>query len=157
MSVLLIKDDTDSGFEYLGQWNTLSSDSPNVERNTLHSTTEIGASASFTDIQGDAVAVYITVPMCPSTDAVIGRVSIDNGTPEDVRIGCNATAVEDGVAFWSFSKGRLPSSGRHRIVITNQGSVPLQLDSLKFGNFSLTLPTIFSSTPTKTDTSVGTS
>ncbi|KAF8163829.1 hypothetical protein B0H34DRAFT_340696 [Crassisporium funariophilum] len=119
-------DDTDPGFSYSGNWQTLTG-STRQWQGTVHSTTQSGASATFRFV-GTAARVYFTVPA--GSGSSMADISLDGVTRTVSKTSHSDNFYDD---LW-FDSG-LISNTQHTVVVTNRGSdggTPLQFDRIAF-------------------------
>ncbi|KIJ92803.1 hypothetical protein K443DRAFT_647876 [Laccaria amethystina LaAM-08-1] len=120
-------DDTNSLVSYSSGWVLLQGPTRQWD-GTVHSTSTVGATATFSFRTG--VAVYGTIPAGLSTLSAQSQYAIDSGVPFNVSLALAQTDVVYEVLFFQSS---LLSDGLHTLVITNTGtSVEYQLDHIDF-------------------------
>jgi hypothetical protein len=140
-------DDNDPLVAYSGSWTSITRSGP--YENSLHSTTQSGASATV-HFTGPSLVIYLllhysslnnhphcigilgrifgTVPECSSElDRVSITISLDDTSVKQVTQPCSVGTNQDGFMF--YDSGTLPGGNQqHKLVVANQGSFPFQLD-----------------------------
>jgi len=134
MSNILSIDDTDGSIGYSGSWDPVSSST--AYQSTLHSTTQTGATATFS-FNGNMARVFGHVPACDSPSNIVVQFSMDGVASNALSMACTSSPRQDVIYFATPTL----SNGSHKLTITNMGTGPFQLDHIEIGSDGSAPPT----------------